>query len=62
MNALVRSLFFGRGYEGVDVGVGTMDSGQDNPSGLCTVGDVRNVFLANLLDHAGPYAGITIGC
>ncbi|KAH9970959.1 Alpha/Beta hydrolase protein [Lactifluus volemus] len=36
--------------------------GQDNPSNLCIVGDVPNVFVGKVSDHAGPYAGITIGC
>ncbi|KAI0285637.1 lipase [Russula brevipes] len=45
-----------------DSGVWDVCPGQDNPSGLCTVGDVGNVLLGNLLDHAGPYAGITMGC
>ena len=37
-------------------------SGQDNPSDLCIVGDVDNIFEGRLADHDGPYAGITMGC
>jgi predicted lipase len=29
--------------------------GQDNPSKLCIVGDVPNVFESNIFDHLGPY-------
>ncbi|KAF8259379.1 lipase, partial [Lactarius quietus] len=36
--------------------------GQDNPSTLCIVGDVPNIFDGNLDDHDGPYDGITMGC
>jgi hypothetical protein len=36
-------------------------SGQDNPSRLCIVGDVGNIFEGNLTHHDGPYAGITMG-
>lgn len=43
---------------------GTWDAcpGQDNPSNLCIVGDVENIFEGHLGDHDGPYAGITMGC
>lgn len=44
---------------------GTWDAcpGQDNPSDLCIVGDVENIFEGHLeRDHDGPYAGITMGC
>ncbi|KAN0132755.1 alpha/beta-hydrolase [Lactarius tabidus] len=37
-------------------------SGQDNPSTLCVVGDVPNIFDGDLDNHDGPYAGITMGC
>ena len=41
-------------------------SGQDNPSKLCIVGDVRNIFEGHLANHHGPYgtpdAGINMGC
>ncbi|KAI9458357.1 lipase class 3 family protein [Lactarius psammicola] len=36
--------------------------GQDNPSTLCTVGDVPNIFESNASDHHGPYDGISMGC
>jgi len=29
--------------------------GQDNPSNLCSVGDVPTVLQSNILDHPGPY-------
>ncbi|KAI9458354.1 lipase [Lactarius psammicola] len=38
------------------------DSGQDDPSTLCVVGDVPNIFVGSLSDHDGPYAGILMGC
>lgn len=43
---------------------GTWEScpGQDNPSTLCIVGDVPNIFDGDLDNHDGPYAGITMGC
>jgi hypothetical protein len=37
-------------------------AGQDNPSTLCIVGDVPNIFDGDLDNHDGPYAGITMGC
>jgi len=36
--------------------------GQDNPSTQCSVGDVPNIFVADLNDHDGPYNGVTMGC
>jgi hypothetical protein len=36
--------------------------GQDNPSTLCSTGDVANVFEGKLLDHHGPYHGVMMGC
>ncbi|KAI0684506.1 Alpha/Beta hydrolase protein [Cytidiella melzeri] len=36
--------------------------GQDNPSTLCIVGDVPNIFESDESDHDGPYDGIEIGC
>ncbi|KAK2462712.1 hypothetical protein APHAL10511_005230 [Amanita phalloides] len=36
--------------------------GQDDPSTLCIVGDVRNIFDGNTANHDGPYNGITMGC
>jgi pimeloyl-ACP methyl ester carboxylesterase len=36
--------------------------GHDNPSRLCSVGDVPNVIQSNILDHLGPYDdGIFMG-
>ena len=36
--------------------------GHDNPSQLCSVGDVPNVIQGNILDHLGPYDdGIFMG-
>ncbi|KAF8270695.1 lipase [Lactarius quietus] len=36
--------------------------GQDNPSTLCIVGDVPNVFDGNISNHLGPYDdGISMG-
>jgi hypothetical protein len=36
--------------------------GHDNPSRLCSVGDVSNVIQGNILDHLGPYDdGIFMG-
>ena len=37
-------------------------SGQDNPSDLCIVGDVPNIFESNESDHDGPYNGVEMGC
>jgi hypothetical protein len=36
--------------------------GQDNPSKLCSTGDVSNPLQANIANHHGPYAGISMGC
>ncbi|KAI0249663.1 lipase [Lactifluus subvellereus] len=36
--------------------------GQDNPSNMCSTGDVSNPFRANAANHNGPYAGISMGC
>ncbi|KAI9510544.1 lipase [Russula earlei] len=36
--------------------------GQDNPSNLCIAGDVTDILNGNLINHLGPYAGISIGC
>ncbi|KAH9055744.1 lipase class 3 family protein [Lactarius vividus] len=43
---------------------GTWEScpGQDNPSTLCSVGDVSNNFKSNTNDHNGPYDGISMHC
>jgi len=36
-------------------------AGQDNPSALCSTGDV-SILNFNLNNHDGPYDGVTIGC
>jgi len=36
--------------------------GQDNPSTLCTTGDVPEIFDGDLSNHDGPYDGVTMGC
>lgn len=36
--------------------------GQDNPSTLCIVGDVPNIFESDEADHDGPYDGVEMGC
>ncbi|KAH9169453.1 lipase class 3 family protein [Lactarius sanguifluus] len=43
---------------------GTWEScpGQDNPSTLCSVGDVQSIFEGNMSDHNGPYDGISMHC
>ncbi|KAF8258441.1 alpha/beta-hydrolase [Lactarius quietus] len=38
-----------------DSGTWVACPGQDNPSVMCIVGDVHNVFESNILDHLGPY-------
>ncbi|KAF8634616.1 hypothetical protein AX15_000821 [Amanita polypyramis BW_CC] len=35
--------------------------GQDNPSTMCSVGDVPNIFAGNVSNHHGPYNGINMG-
>ncbi|KAF7978371.1 hypothetical protein HWV62_743 [Athelia sp. TMB] len=45
-----------------DSGVWDACPGQDNPSTLCIVGDVPNIFEGNVSDHDGPYNGVTMGC
>ncbi|KAI0067074.1 lipase [Artomyces pyxidatus] len=44
-----------------DTGVWDVCPGQDNPSDLCIVGDVSNVFEGSISDHDGPYDGVTMG-
>lgn len=44
-----------------DSGAWEVCPGQDNPSELCSVGDVPTVFQSNLTDHDGPYDGIIMG-
>lgn len=36
--------------------------GQDNTNTLCEVGDVPNIFVADVSDHNGPYGAVTMGC
>ncbi|KAH8995119.1 lipase class 3 family protein [Lactarius hatsudake] len=36
--------------------------GHDNPSTLCSTGDVPTIFEGNTNDHNGPYDGISMGC
>ena len=36
--------------------------GEDNPSDLCIVGDVPNIFDGDEADHDGPYDGVEMGC
>ena len=36
--------------------------GQDNPSTLCSTGDVPTVLQGDEPEHDGPYNGITITC
>ncbi|KAJ7708834.1 lipase [Mycena rosella] len=43
---------------------GAWDScpGEDNPSDLCTTGDVSNIFEGDESDHDGPYDGVLMNC
>lgn len=36
--------------------------GHDNPSTQCEVGDTDLLLNFNLVDHAGPYDGVLMGC
>jgi len=36
--------------------------GQDNTDSRCSVGDAKNVLEAQVSDHDGPYADVTMGC
>ena len=36
-------------------------TGNDSTESGCTIADVPNVILSNLLDHFGPYQGVFIG-
>jgi hypothetical protein len=36
--------------------------GQDNPSTLCIVGDVPEIWDGDESDHDGPYDGVEMGC
>jgi hypothetical protein len=45
-----------------DSGAWVACPGQDNPSPFCTVGDVPNILVSNIIDHLGPYDdGIFMG-
>jgi hypothetical protein len=38
-------------------------SGHDNTDPTCTVGQVKNIFVGDTSDHAGPYDGVSFnGC
>lgn len=39
-----------------------LEIGQDNPSPLCSTGDVKNIFDGNITNHYGPYDGVEMGC
>ncbi|KAI0339395.1 lipase [Trametopsis cervina] len=45
-----------------DGGVWESCFGEDNPSTLCIVGDVPNIFDGDEDDHDGPYDGVIMGC
>ncbi|KAF2427405.1 alpha/beta-hydrolase [Tothia fuscella] len=36
--------------------------GQDNTDELCTIGDVPNIFAANINNHIGPYGDVRMSC
>jgi len=36
--------------------------GQDNTDARCSTGDAKNIFQADVSNHDGPYAGVTMGC
>jgi hypothetical protein len=36
--------------------------GNDNTSPGCTVSDVGNILISNVLQHLGPYNGVLMGC
>jgi len=37
-------------------------SGQENTGSLCSDGDAKNILVASIPDHFGPYSGIMIRC
>ncbi|KAJ7272670.1 alpha/beta-hydrolase [Mycena haematopus] len=45
-----------------DSGVWDACPGQDNPSDLCSTGDVPNIFEGDTGDHDGPYDGVEMNC
>lgn len=36
-------------------------SGDDSTASGCTIAEVPNIFMGNVLDHLGPYQGVYIG-
>ena len=36
-------------------------TGQDNPSEMCSVGDVPDIILGDVIDHIGPFDGVVMG-
>jgi len=36
-------------------------SGNDNTESGCTINEVPNLVVSNILDHLGPYQGVWIG-
>ncbi|KZP08345.1 lipase class 3 family protein [Athelia psychrophila] len=45
-----------------DSGVYDNCPGHDNTSPLCSTGDVLTILQGNTTNHAGPYAGVEMGC
>ncbi|KAJ6474669.1 lipase [Mycena vitilis] len=45
-----------------DSGVWDTCPGEDNPSDLCTTGDVPNILEGDESDHDGPYDGVDMSC
>ncbi|KAJ7272653.1 alpha/beta-hydrolase [Mycena haematopus] len=41
---------------------GVWDTWQDNPSDLCSTGDVPNILESDESDHDGPYDGVEMNC
>lgn len=39
-----------------------LSTGQDNPSGLCIVGAVPEIWDGDMVDHDGPYDDVGMGC
>ncbi|KAF8238162.1 lipase class 3 family protein [Tricholoma matsutake] len=44
-----------------DSGAWVACPGDDNTDKQCTVGDVPNIFASDVMDHDGPYDGVTMG-
>lgn len=48
---------------GPSLTIAQLYSGHDNPSKLCSAGEVKNVFTdGNVPDKIGPYSGFYMGC